>query len=119
MNLNTLTIKKINQALNQKKFSCQKLIEAYIKAIKEKKNINAFISVLDKQALQQADLIDLKIKKGKKLELLEGIPIAIKDYILIKNIKATAGSKMLENYKSSYNATVISKLKQKGVIYYP
>ncbi len=110
------TIKKIQSDLKNKKFSCQDLVKECFLNIKKDK-LNDFISLFVEEAIVQAKKIDLKIKAGKKLEKLEGIPIAVKDNILIKDKKATGASHILENYIATYDAKVIEKLKQAGVIF--
>lgn len=116
-NLN-LTIKQINQSLLKKEFSATELTQFYLNQIKEKdKEINAFIIVVPELAISQAKKIDEKIKKNEKISVLAGIPIAVKDNILIENIKCTAASKILENYIAVYDAFVIKKLKKHDVIF--
>jgi len=110
------TIKKIQQALEKKEFSCQALVKECFVNIK-KDNLNDFITLFEKSALNQAKDTDKKIAQGKKLKSLEGIPIAIKDNILIQGEKATAASKILENYTAPYDAGVIEKLKAESVIF--
>lgn len=77
--------------------------------------MNAYLEVYD-DVLTQADEADKKIKEGKA-DVLTGIPLAIKDNILIKGRIASAASKILENYKATYNATIIEKLKNAGAIF--
>ena len=62
-------------------------------------------------------MIDEKIQRGETIGMLEGIPIAVKDNILIKGKRATAGSRILETYTATYDATVIKKLKNAGAIF--
>ncbi|MDD4290147.1 MAG: Asp-tRNA(Asn)/Glu-tRNA(Gln) amidotransferase subunit GatA [Patescibacteria group bacterium] len=109
------TIEQINRDLNTKSISCVDLIRSCIEKIKIDA-LNDFISIFEDDAIEQAQKIDEKIKSGKKLEFLEGVPVAIKDNILVKNKKCTAASKMLANYIASYDAHVIEKLKNSGVI---
>ena len=68
-------------------------------------------------ALSQANKVDIELAKGKELGILSGAPIAIKDNILIDGEPATAASKILGNYRASYDAAVIEKLKSAGVIF--
>jgi aspartyl-tRNA(Asn)/glutamyl-tRNA(Gln) amidotransferase subunit A len=77
--------------------------------------INAFVTVCEKEALQQADLADKAIGNGINLPLL-GIPIAVKDNFSTQGIKTTASSKVLDNYIPPYDATVINKLKAAGMV---
>jgi len=117
MELTDLTIKKTHQGLKEKKFSAVELCSAYLNKIKkENKKIFAFLNVSEELALSQAKKIDDLIFKNKKISLLEGIPIAVKDNILVKNLKCTAGSKVLKDYIAPYSATVIKKLKKEGII---
>lgn len=117
MQLNHLTIKQAHNGLAKKEFSAVDLVKACLEQIKKiDKKVSAFISVTEKEALGQAQLVDTKIAKGGKIGILEGIPAAVKDNILVEGVKTTAGSKMLENYVASYDATVIKKLKAAGMI---
>jgi len=118
MLLNQLNIQEAHQGLMNKEFSCLDLIQACLRHLKKRnKKINAFITVNEEQALLQAEQVDKKIRQGQELEILEGIPLAIKDNILVKGMKATAGSKILQFYLAPYDATVIKKLREKGVIF--
>ena len=115
VNLRQLTIEKAHEALKKGEFTARALTEAYLKTIKEKnKELNAYLEVFD-DALAQADAADKKFKDGSAT-LMTGIPIAIKDNILFKGHIVSAGSKILENYKASYDATVIKKLKADGAV---
>lgn len=78
--------------------------------------LHAFLSVND-DAVNQARMIDKKIKSGEKVGDCFGMPISIKDNMCILNSKTTCGSKMLENFIAPYDATVISKLKQQDAIF--
>lgn len=111
-----ITIKNINESLIKKVFSCEELIRDCFHKIYEDK-LNDFISLFEEEAILQAKKIDEKISQKKQINILEGIPIAIKDNILIKDMRATAGSKILEKYKATYNATVIEKLQNSGSIF--
>jgi len=115
MNIKDLNILKTHQALKNKEFSFENLVKEFLKSIDKKETeINAFISIFKKQALKQAREKD---KKGYKLKsVLDGIPIILKDNILVKNKKCTAGSKILKNYKALYNASVVEKLNKAGAI---
>lgn len=116
IDLKTLTIKKAHKHLTQGDFSAVELAEAYLKEIGEKnKELNAYLEVYD-DVLSQAAEADKKIKAGGATALT-GIPIAIKDNILIKGRKVSAASKILENYVASYDATVIKKLKEAGAVF--
>src|SRR3989339_1990328 len=99
MSLNLLSIEELHAGLVAKKFSCREIIENCLKCIKEKdEEIHAFLSVYPEMALKRADEVDSKIKAGKTIGLLEGIPFSVKDVILVEDMSATAGSKILESF---------------------
>ena len=117
MKLNELTIKQAHRGLEKKEFSAVELTQACLDIIaKTDKKINAFISVEKDFALAQARAADKRIADNKKIDILEGIPLAIKDNICIEKIKTTAGSKMLKNYITPYSATVYDKLHSDGAV---
>jgi len=107
----------IHQGLKKKEFSAQELVKDYLTKIKTKdKEINAFLTLTEDLAIKQAKDIDRQISGKKKIPILAGVPMAVKDNILVEDIRCTVGSKILENYIAPYDATVIKKLKEKGVI---
>jgi len=115
MDLTELTIKQAHEGLKNGDFTSVDLTKAYLENIK-KSDLNAFITVTEESALKQATEADKQIATGK-FGMLCGIPCAIKDNILIKDVKCTAASKILENYVAPYNATVIEKLKAEGAVF--
>jgi len=118
MKLGELTIQQVHQGLKEQEFSCSDLVVNYLQRIKKRNNkINAFITVTEDLALEQAALVDKKIATGQDLNVLEGVPLAIKDNILIQGVKATGASKILQHYVAPYDATVISRLKEQGVVF--
>lgn len=117
INIKELDIKSTHKHLIDGDFSSEELTKECLNVIKEKnKDINAYIEVFEKTALEQAKEADKKIKEKKYTELT-GIPLGIKDNILIKGQKVSAGSKILENYTATYNSTVIKKLKDTNAIF--
>jgi aspartyl-tRNA(Asn)/glutamyl-tRNA(Gln) amidotransferase subunit A len=117
INLETLTIKEAAAAMRAGEFSARELTQAYLDAIAERNpTLNAYLEVFD-DCLEQADKIDAKRQAGEKLGELAGIPMAIKDNILIKGRKVSSASKLLENYIATYDAFVIEKLKTAGVVF--
>ena len=118
MHLHDLTIKKFHDGLTNKEFTALEVAEDYFKYIDERdKEIGAYLSLMKDEALKQAEHADLTVAQGKNVGLLAGVPLAIKDNILITGQPATAASKILENYKASYDATVITNLKQAGAVF--
>lgn len=117
ISIKELNIKSAHKHLVDKDFSSEELTKECLSVIKEKnKDINAYVEVFEKIALEQAKEADKKIKEKKYTELT-GIPLGIKDNILIKGQKVSAGSKILENYTAAYDATAIKKLKDAGAIF--
>lgn len=116
IDLKTLTIKTAREKLDTHEFSAVELAQAYLDEI-EKKNpeLNAYLEVFD-DVLEQAKVADERLAKGESTPLL-GIPLAVKDNILIQGKKVSAASKMLENYIAAYDATVIKKLKSQGAVF--
>lgn len=116
IDLSTLTIKKAHEDIKSGKYSAVDLTKAYLDEIaKKNKEINAYLEVFS-DAIEQAKRADDIFKSGKAT-LLTGIPFAIKDNILIKGRIASSASKILENYKATYDATAINKLKKQGAVF--
>ena len=115
IDLKNLTIEKAHDLLKKKEFSCKELVEAYLSVIaKKNKEINAYLEVYE-DALKQAEEAQKRFENNTDT-FLTGIPFAVKDNILIEGQIASAGSKILGNYKASYDATVIRDLKKAGAV---
>ena len=107
-----LSITEINKLLKEKKILPIDLVNEAIDRIEKNSDLNCFITLNKEEALKCA-----KELENKEVDnLLFGLPIAIKDNICTKNIRTTCASKMLENFVPVYDAFVISKLKEKGMI---
>ncbi len=108
-------IRELHEKLVTGKVTAEALVHTYLARIDAvdsgDEGIGAFISVDRACALQQAKVVDSLIAEGEHVPLLAGIPGAIKDLINIKDQKTTAGSRMLADYVSPYDATVIEKLR--------
>ena len=118
MNLKELTIKQAHELLEKREVSSVEMTEAFLKNIKkEDKNIHAFLSLAENEAIKIAKKVDERIAKGEPVEMLAGIPAAIKDNIIIRGAKTTAASKILENYIAPYDAAVIKKLKEEEAVF--
>lgn len=112
-----MTIKEARAGLLEKKFSASELAGAYLDKIeRENDKIFAFLSVSRDLAMKQAVSVDLKIKNGEDVPALAGIPMAIKDIIMVDGVKCTSGSKILDNYVAPYDATVVKRLKEQGAV---
>lgn len=93
------------------------LAKQYLQTIKEKDGeIGAFLTVFEEQALREAAHVDEQLARGEAIDLLAGIPGALKDNICVAGTRTTAGSKILDNYMAPYDATVVEKLKASGAV---
>lgn len=118
MNLNELTLTAAAEGLAKKEFSSRELVSACAGAIKEKDaTLHAFLSLMEEEAMRRATEADARIAEGSVHSPLLGIPLAIKDNILMKDTRTTAGSRMLEHYIASYDAGVINALRAHGAVF--
>ncbi len=116
MELTKLTIRQAHEGLKNKEFTSVDLTKAYLENIKKlNAELNVYLSVDEEGVSVQAEAADKTIATGK-FGLLCGIPCAIKDAIMVEGQKCTSASKILENYVAPYDATVIKKLKEQGVV---
>jgi len=114
-NFANLTIKTAREGLDKKEFSSVELTQYYLDNIKAKDTeIHAYMEIFT-DVLEQAKKADEKIARGEKGELL-GIPVSIKDNILYLGHKASASSKMLENYTATYTSTGLQKVIEAGAV---
>jgi len=110
-----LTIEKAHESLKKGEYTCRELASAYLKNIEAKNaELNAYLEVFD-DVMEQADKAQEMFQNGTAT-LMTGVPIAIKDNILFKSHKVSAGSKILENYVATYDSTAVKKLKQAGAV---
>ncbi len=117
MNITDLTVHELLEKLDKKELTSADIVKAYAEnADKTEKDVQAFVTPLYETALEQAKESDSKRADGKSLSEYDGIPIGIKDNICTKGVKTTCSSKMLENFVAPYNATVMEKLNEKGLI---
>ncbi len=117
MDVTKLTISEARKALDKKEFSSVELTQAYLNEIAKKdKDIHAYLEVWEKSALEEAKAADEAIADRTILPLT-GIPLAMKDNILIEGRIASSASKILEKYVASYDATVVKKLKMQKVVF--
>lgn len=114
MNLNELTLVEAQEGLRAKKFTSVELTQACLDRInKRNKEINAFITVCDESALEEAAAADQLFATGKA-QPLTGIPFAAKDAINTKDVRSTGSAKILDNYVPPFEATVIKKIREQG-----
>ena len=117
MEITELTVHELKEKLAKKEITVQEVTKAYVDRINDKeKDVGAFVTTLCDEALEEAKSIQEKIDAGEIKGELAGIPIGIKDNMCTKGIKTTCSSKMLENFVSPYDATVVEKLKKQHMI---
>jgi aspartyl-tRNA(Asn)/glutamyl-tRNA(Gln) amidotransferase subunit A len=78
--------------------------------------LHAFLTVMGEQALEQARAIDDARTRGERLGPLAGVPLALKDVLVTKGVRTTAGSRILEDYRPPYDATVVQRLRAAGAV---
>src|SRR5688500_11590591 len=114
--LNQLTISEAADGLRQKKFSARELMQACLDRVKRVDGkVKAFLSYDEQDALAQADTADKRLAGGNATPLA-GIPIGMKDLLCVKDHPCNCASKVLGNFKSVYDATVVHKLKEAGAV---
>jgi len=117
MNIKNITIKETAALIKDKKISPVELTKAFLERIETvDKDLNTYITVLSDQALKTAESAENEIMKGNYLGPLHGVPIGLKDIFVMKDVAATCGSKMLENFISPYDATVTTRIKKSGAV---
>ncbi|MGK0298414.1 MAG: aspartyl-tRNA(Asn)/glutamyl-tRNA(Gln) amidotransferase subunit A [Gammaproteobacteria bacterium] len=110
------TLAALSQLLDKREISSEELTHFYLNRIEQNNTeLNCFITVTPEIALSQAKAADLQISK-KQHSPLTGIPIAHKDIFCTSGIKTSCGSRMLDNFIPSYNATVVDQLNQQGMV---
>ena len=117
MNIIDLTVHELQEKLAKKEITVEEITKAYAERIEEKeKDVEAFVTTLTDEAIDKSKEIQEKINNGEIKGELAGIPIGIKDNICTKGIKTTCSSKMLENFVSPYDATVMDKINSENMI---
>ena len=119
--LTDLNVKEALRALDAGKVSSQELTRAYLDRIEKlESDIHAFITLTPEYALRAAGEADRKrvelLKNDEKIPPLLGLPLAVKDVLCVKGVRATCGSKILENFVPSYNATTVRRLLDAGTV---
>lgn len=111
-------IRQLHEQLVSKQKTAETIALEYLSCIeKNDSEVGAYLTVLDKEkVLEQARRVDQKIARGEMIDLLEGIPGALKDNILFAGVRSTGGSKILDNYIAPYDATVTERLRESGAV---
>ncbi len=116
LKLDDLSIGSLRRSLESGEVKAADVCRAALERIEEMGRLNAFLTVTEDSALKRAEAIDRAAEAGEPLPPLAGAVIAIKDNIVIRDVRTTAGSRILYNYKPPYTATVVERLEQAGAI---
>ena len=116
MDITSLTLNELAEKLKKREISSKELTDAYLKRIGQiDKKIRAYLTVCSEGALKDAIEADKRLKQGNATPLT-GIPFGIKDIFTTKGVRTTCASKILENFVPPYDATVVEKLKNSGIV---
>src|SRR5262245_56887479 len=110
IDLRDLSINSIRAGIAARELSAVEICRAALDRIDRLAELNAFITVTAESALARAAKIDEAAGTGNSLPPLAGVPVAIKDNMVVRGIRTTAGSHVLFNYKPPYTATVVERL---------
>lgn len=117
MDFTSLTIDATRSAVQERKISATALAEIYYDKIgKDDPQIGAYLTLSKERALAKATEIDALAAKGEKLPPLGGVPVGIKDVLVTKGVRTTAGSKILGNYIPPYDCTAVARLEAAGAL---
>jgi aspartyl-tRNA(Asn)/glutamyl-tRNA(Gln) amidotransferase subunit A len=117
MDLNLLTIDAARSAVQERKTSAAALAESfYAKIENDDPKIGAFLTLSKERAMAKAAEMDALAAKGEKLPPLGGVPVGIKDVMVTRGIRTTAGSKILGNYIPPYDCTAVARLEGAGAL---
>ncbi|GAA1683600.1 Asp-tRNA(Asn)/Glu-tRNA(Gln) amidotransferase subunit GatA [Fodinicola feengrottensis] len=115
--LTALTAAELGSKIASREVSSREVVDAhYDRIAKVDDKVHAFLHLDTEGARKQADEVDARIAKGEKLGPLAGVPLALKDVIVQKNVPTTAGSKILEGWRPPYDATVVKRLREAGIV---
>uniref|UniRef100_A0A831X0Y2 Glutamyl-tRNA(Gln) amidotransferase subunit A n=1 Tax=Thermorudis peleae TaxID=1382356 RepID=A0A831X0Y2_9BACT len=115
--LTRLTVTEASARLARREISAVELLQAHLERIRQvEPQIHAFITLTEEVALAQAQEADRRIARGD-VAPLTGIPIALKDVLCTVDAPTTAGSRILEGFRSPYDATVVRKLREQGTVF--
>jgi len=117
MELSSLTIDAVRSAVQERRITSTALAEAFFAKIeKEDPKIGAYLILSKEHALAKAAEIDALATKGDKLPPLAGVPVGIKDVMTTRNLRTTAGSKILGNYIPPYDCTAVARMEAAGAV---
>lgn len=100
----------VQAALRAHELTVRQIVEHYLQVNRDQQHLNAFLEIFEHDALRHADELDARIRSGKPMGRLFGMVVGVKDVIAVKGKRLTASSKILDDFESLYNATVIERL---------
>lgn len=111
------SIVKLSKEIKERNIKPTDLVNYYLEAIdKYNPKLNSFITILKEHSLQEAEKAENELKNGIYRGPLHGIPFSVKDIIAVKNVRLTAGSKILSDHISKSDSTIIKRMKKAGSI---
>ncbi len=115
MDIASLTVDQIQDGLRSRRVSAEELAREALRFADEKNpRTNAYLRLAPERAIEAARRVDEKLARGQDAGSLAGVPVAVKDVILTKGVRSTAGSRLLEHYIPPYDATAVIRLEQAG-----
>jgi aspartyl-tRNA(Asn)/glutamyl-tRNA(Gln) amidotransferase subunit A len=117
MEFNDKTVTELKTGLEEGDFTAEAVVESFLGAIQEGEDHNAYVHLSEADGLiEQARAVDERRENGEEVGPLAGIPVAVKDNICTESTPTTAGSRMLEDFDSPYEATVVERLSEAGAL---
>jgi aspartyl-tRNA(Asn)/glutamyl-tRNA(Gln) amidotransferase subunit A len=117
MELNSFTIDSVRAGIAARQFTASSLVEEFYKKIKsDDREVHAYLALSEDRARQQAERIDRMTAAGDALPALAGVPVGIKDVMVTRGVRTTAGSKILEDFIPPYDCTAVARLEAAGAI---
>uniref|UniRef100_UPI00398F0AC8 glutamyl-tRNA(Gln) amidotransferase subunit A, mitochondrial n=1 Tax=Pristiophorus japonicus TaxID=55135 RepID=UPI00398F0AC8 len=110
------TLREVSLALREGRISPTELCQKCLSLIRNTKFLNAYITVVEEHAMVQAGEAEKRLKRGKPLGPLDGVPVAVKDNFSTAGIETTCASNMLKGYVAPFNATVVQRLLDQGAV---
>lgn len=117
MDLSSLTIDVARSAVQEGKITATNLAKVYFSRIeRDDPQVGAYLTLSKDRAFAKAAEVDALVAKGEKLPPLGGVPVGIKDVMVTRDVRTTAGSKILANYVPPYNCTAVARLEAAGAV---
>ncbi|RKY58465.1 MAG: Asp-tRNA(Asn)/Glu-tRNA(Gln) amidotransferase GatCAB subunit A, partial [Candidatus Latescibacterota bacterium] len=118
MELWELSAYELSARIRSGELRAKDLVASVLRRIREVEPlVHAYISLDEEGALRKAEEVDARVARGEEVGVLAGVPVAVKDNICIKGMRTTCASKILENFVSPYDATVVEKLKAADAVF--